>query len=478
MDQAKTNSPTNNHRGYMRMISIITCMGALLFGYNTAVVNGSLSFMAVKSQLALSPWSQGIVSSGLTLGAAFGAVFGGPLSDKIGRKKILLWLGIIFTFGAVGCGFATSATILIILRFILGLAVGSASANVPVFLAEVAPSEMRGQMVSMNQLMIVAGQFLSFGVNAWLGTAFGSNAAIWRVMLGVASIPGIILWIGMYFVPETPRWLASQGRFKDALASLMKVRSADDAQSEINEIRTAVEKDQKENKSQAGFKDMIHEPWVLQVVITGATLGVLQQFAGINSVMYYGTKILEASGFGEQAALISNVANGLFSIIGAIIGMYTIDVLGRKKLEYSGLIVCAVCLVSVGLISTFGGGAGWTGIAVMILVLVYIVFFQGSLGPVTWLINSEIFPSQYRGIGTGITIFALWFANFLVGLLFPVMLTSLGLANSFYIFAACCVAGLFFVHARVPETKGVQLEDVETFFRAKYDKNYTGKSKI
>ncbi len=478
MDHTKSDHRVNSHRGYMRMVSIITCMGALLFGYNTAVVNGSLSFMAVKSQLALSPWSQGIVSSGLTLGAAFGAVFGGPLSDKIGRKKILIWLGIIFTLGAIGCGFATNATMLIVFRFILGLAVGSASANVPVFLAEIAPSEMRGQMVSMNQLMIVSGQFLSFGINAWLGTTFGSNAAIWRIMLGVASIPGIILWLGMFLVPETPRWLASQGRFAEALLSLKKVRTEADAQNEIVEIRQAVERDQEKNKNQSGLRDMLHEPWVVQVLITGATLGVIQQFAGINSVMYYGTKILEASGFGEQAALISNVANGLFSIIGAVIGMYTIDILGRKKLEYSGLIVCAVCLISVGLISTFGSGESWTGIAVMVLVLIYIVFFQGSLGPVTWLINSEIFPSQYRGIGTGITIFILWFANFLVGLLFPVMLSSIGLAGSFYIFAACCVFGLFFVHARVPETKGVQLEDVETFFRAKYDKTYTGKSKI
>ncbi|GEP22996.1 sugar porter family MFS transporter [Lentilactobacillus diolivorans] len=473
----KTLSNKDTRRGFMRTITIITCMGSLLFGYNTAVVNGSLSFMSLKSQLSLSPFNQGVVSSGLTLGAAFGAVFGGPLSDKIGRKKILLFLGLIFTFGAAGCAFSANALMLLGFRFILGLAVGSASANVPVFLAEIAPSEMRGQMVSMNQLMIVFGQFLSFGVNAWLGSQFGSNAAIWRVMLGVATIPGIILWLGMYFVPETPRWLASRGKFGEALVSLKKIRSEAQANSEIKEIEASVKKDQEGSKKQSSWQDL-KQPWVLQIVITGATLGVIQQFAGINSIMYYGTKILQASGFGERAALISNVANGLFSCIGAIIGMYTVDRLGRKKLEYSGLVVCATCLIAVGLISTFGGGAGWTGTAVMILVLVYILFFQGSLGPVTWLINSEIFPSKYRGLGTGITIFVLWFANFLVGLFFPVMLAGLGLANSFYIFAACCILGIFFVHARVPETKGVELEDVETFFRAKYDKSYTGSSKI
>ncbi|KRL38367.1 sugar porter family MFS transporter [Liquorilactobacillus uvarum] len=467
----------SERRGYMWFIALITCMGSLLFGYNTAVVNGSLGFMSAKSQLALSPFNQGVVSSGLTLGAAFGAVLGGPLSDRMGRKRILLWLGAVFSLGALGCAWAPSSGILLVFRFILGLAVGSASANVPLFLAEVAPAHMRGQMVSMNQLMIVFGQFLSFGVNAWLGSAFGNNAAIWRLMLGVATIPGILLWIGMFFVPETPRWLAAQGRYKDAFNSLVRIRSNETADLEMKEIRDAIRKDKEQEEKAASLADF-KKPWIMQIVITGATLGVIQQFAGINSVMYYGTQILEASGFGSKAALISNVANGLFSCIGAIIGMYTVDRLGRKFLEYSGLTVCAICLICVGLIRTFANGASWSGVAVMIIVLIYIIFFQGTLGPVTWLINSEIFPARYRGLGTGITIFVLWFANFLVGLFFPVMLSALGLATSFYIFAACCILGLFFVHARIPETKGVQLEEVESYFRAKYDKEYKGTSAI
>ncbi|MCP0888070.1 sugar porter family MFS transporter [Ligilactobacillus sp. WILCCON 0076] len=469
--QNSTDSYTNekNHNGFLWLTTVITCMGSLLFGYNTSVVNGSLDFMAQRSQLSLSTFSQGIVSSGLTLGAAFGAVFGGPISDKVGRKHIILWLGAIFTIGAIGCAWAPSSVILIIFRFILGLAVGSASANVPVFLAEIAPSEMRGKLVTMNQLMIVFGQFLSFGINAWLGSAFGSNASIWRIMLGVASLPAILLWIGMFFVPETPRWLASQGRYSEALQSLLKFRSANNAKNELAEIKEASKKDVAEATQQATWADF-KQPWVKQIVITGATLGVLQQFAGINSVMYYGTKILEASGFGTKAALISNVANGIFSCIGAVIGMYTVDRLGRKFLEYSGLIVCAICLIFVGIISTFASSASWSGVAVMITVLIYIIFFQGTLGPVTWLINSEIFPAKYRGLGTGITIFALWFANFLVGLFFPVMLSSLGLANSFYIFAACCILGIFFVHARIPETKGIKLEEIEEYFHKKYDK--------
>lgn len=469
MDNQSSVKAVNSHRGFMNLVSWVTGMGALLFGYNTAVVNGAMGFMARKSQLNLSPFNQGVISSGLTLGAAVGAVFGGPLSDKVGRKKVLSYLGVIFIVGAIGCALAPSVLVLLVFRFILGLAVGSASATVPVFLAEMAPTEKRGQMVSMNQFLIVFGQFLAFGINAWLGSTFGANAGIWRVMLSVATLPAVLLWIGMFMMPETPRWLASKGRYKDALQSLMRVRDQSTAEREAMEIELAVKKDQAKNTaSWADFK----QPWILQIVVTGSLLGVLQQFVGINSIMYYGTQILQSSGFGAKAALISNVANGVVSCIGAVIGMYTIDKLGRKKLEYSGLIVCGVALVSVGLIKTFAANTSWGPTIIMILILLYILFFQGSIGPVTWLMNSEIFPSRYRGLGTGITMFFLWFANFLVGLFFPVLLANFGLANTFYLFAFCCVLGIWFVHARIPETKGVQLEEIESYFRTKYDKTY------
>ncbi|WP_255320041.1 MFS transporter [Ligilactobacillus salivarius] len=225
------------------------------------------------------------------------------------------------------------------------------------------------------------------------------------------------------------------------------------------------------------FKDF-KKDWIIQIVITGSMLGIIQQFAGINSIMYYGTQVLQSSGFGANAALIANVANGIFSCLGAIIGMYTVDKLGRKPLELLGLIFCGISLIAVGLIKTFAANASWTPVTIMILILIYIIIDQGTIGPVTWLINSEIFPSRYRGLGTGITIFTLWFANFIVGLLFPVLLASIGLANVFYLFAAFCLFGAWFVSVRVPETKGVELEEIETYFRAKYDHSFKGESKI
>lgn len=463
------NIKENTHHGYLTLVAWISCMGAVCFGFNTAVVNGALDFMAKPSQLNLTPWAQGVVSSGLTLGAAFGAVFGAPLSDKLGRKKTMIWLGVIFTIFGLGCGLAPSTSWLIIFRFIMGLAVGAVSALVPVYLAEISPAAERGKYVSMNQLMIVGGQFLVFAINAILGNVYGAHdAAIWRVMLGLAAVPGVLLWLGMYAAPESPTWYANHGMFGQALASLQRIRSKAQAEAELIDLKNNVKKEQQENSEKASWKNF-KKNWIIQIVITGAMLGVFQQFAGINSVMYYGTKILTSSGFGANTALYLNIANGIFSIVGAIVGMFTVDRLGRKPLLLIGYIFCAIALISVALVGTFALNTAWAPYFVLVVLLVYIVIDQGTLGPVTWLLNSEIFPNRYRGLGTGITIFVLWFANFIVGLVFPQLLATIGL-YSFYIFAACCLLGAWFVIVRVPETKGVPLSEIEKFFRSRYDK--------
>lgn len=459
----------NDHHGYLNLVAWIACMGALCFGFDTGVVNGSLDFMAKPSQLDLSAFAQGVVSSGLTFGAAFGAVFGSPLSDKLGRKKLMIWLGVLFTITAIGCGLAPNTAFLIACRVIMGLAVGAASALVPVYLAEISPAAQRGKFVSMNQLLIVGGQGLSFLINAILGNTVGiHDAAVWRIMLGITAIPGVLLWFGMYLVPESPQWYVNKGMFGKALKALYRVRSKAQAEVEMKELKSNAEKIKEENAEKASLKDF-KKPWILQIVITGSLLGIFQQFAGINSVMYYGTKILTSAGFGNNTSLYMNVANGVFSVIGAIVGMYTVDKLGRKPLLLIGYIFCAIALIFVALIGTFALKTSWAPFAVLIILLIYIVIDQGTLGPVTWLLNSEMFPTRYRGLGTGITIFVLWMANFLVGLFFPVLLSVLGI-SSFYIFAAFCLIGALFVKIRVPETKGVSLDSIEEFFHERYDK--------
>lgn len=459
----------NNHHGYLVLVAWIACMGSLCFGFDTGVVNGSLDFLAKPGQLDLSSFEQGVVSSGLTFGAAFGAVFGSPLSDKMGRKKLMIWLGVLFTLTGLGCGFAPNTGVLIILRIIMGLAVGATSALVPVYLAEISPAKERGKFVSMNQLLIVGGQGLSFLINAILGNTIGiHNAGVWRLMLGITAIPGILLWFSMYLVPESPQWYANKGMFGKALQALYRVRTKAQAEAEIDELKENAAELERENAEKASFKDF-KKPWIFQIVITGSLLGIFQQFAGINSVMYYGTKILTSAGFGSNTSLYMNIANGVFSVIGAIVGMYTVDRLGRKPLLLIGYIFCALALIVVAVIGSFALHTSWAPYAVLLILLVYIVIDQGTLGPVTWLLNSEIFPARYRGLGTGITIFVLWMANFVVGLLFPVILSALGI-SSFYIFAAFCLLGAWFVKVRVPETKGASLDSIEKFFHNRYDK--------
>lgn len=463
----------NNHHGYLTLVAWIACMGAVCFGFGTSVVNGALDYMAKPSQLGLSAWAQGVVSSGLTLGAAFGAVFGTPLSDKIGRKKELIWMGVIFTILGLACAFAPNAATIVVLRFIMGLAIGAASALVPVYLAEIAPAKSRGKFVSMNQMCIVGGQFLIMLINSVLASTIGvHDAGVWRWMLGVIAIPGIILWFGMYTAPESPQWYADHGNWTKALEALARIRTKAQAEAEMQDLKDNAKKVQEQEAHQAKFSDFGHG-WVFQILLTASMLGVFQQFAGINSVMYYGNKILVQAGFPSQIALWMSIANGIFSIVGAVVGMFTVDKWGRRPLLLSGYVLCAIFLVLVALIGTFGGHAAWTGWAVMIIILLFIVIDQGTLGPVTWLYLSELFPARYRGLGAGIAIFVLWFANFIVALVVPQFLAVMGM-NLFYVFAIICLLGCWFGYVRLPETKGMPLDQIEAFFHKRYDKNYKG----
>lgn len=446
-------------------------MGSVCFGFATSVVNGALEYMAKPSELNLNAWQQGVLSSGLILGAAFGAIFGGPLGDKIGRRKEMLWLGAIFTVFGIGCALAPNAITILIMRFIMGLAVGAVSSMIPVYLGELSPTKTRGKYVSMHPMSVDTGQFLIFLINSIFASTIGAQSAgVWRWMLGVIAVPGLILWLGMYFAPESPRWYANHGKFGQALNVLYKIRSKAQAEKELEEIKENIKKSQAKDANKASFKD-INQGWIWQLFVTGAFLCVFQQFSGINSLMYYGTKVLEASGFGGQTALWMNVANGIFSIVGAVIALFIVDKVGRKPLMLFGEGFCAVAFVLAALIGNYAGNAGWKPWAILVILLLFIIVFQGTLGSVTWLYISEIFPARFRGLGAGVATFSQWIANFIVSLLFPQILAIMGM-SSFYIFAIFCALGFWFYAVRLPETKGVPLEQVVAFFRERYDKNY------
>lgn len=451
----------NQQKSLILKITLIVTVGSLLFGYNTAVVNGSLQFIEV--DFGLSAIQKGWVSSSLTLAAAFGAVFGGGISDKIGRKKTLRSVAWIFLVGALGCAASFSYYQLVLARFLLGLAVGSASAVIPLYLGEIAPPSQRGKMVGLNQVMIVGGQFLSFLINAILGNMFMENVQIWKVMMGLGAVPAIIMIIGLTKIFESPKWLAKQGKLPKAIEIIKEIYQ-EDAADEIMELKEIQAANQGIQDSSNKAKGKV-PGWALKVLLIGCLLGIIQQFAGINAIMYYGTEILNIYGFSEGAALIFNVLNGVVCIIASLVGMMIVDKLGRKKLENIGLGICATALISVGLCSKFLVDFSITPYLVLVLIFIYIFAFQGAVGPVTWILISEIFPAKYRGTFSGIAVFTLWIANVFVGLFFPVLVETVGINTTFYGFAGCAIIGIILVNMMIPETKGKTLEEIELFFQ-------------
>ncbi|MFP7472918.1 sugar porter family MFS transporter [Niallia taxi] len=449
---------------FLKRITIVSTFGGLLFGYDTGVINGALPFMADKDQLNLSPFTEGLVASSLVLGAAFGSIFGGRLADTKGRRRIILYLAVLFFFSAAGCVIAPNTAVMVGFRFLLGLAVGGSSVVIPSYLAEMAPSDRRGMLVTQNELMIVTGQFLAYIFNALIGNIFGDTGHVWRYMLVIATLPAVALWIGVLILPESPRWLASRGRWAEALKILNRIRTESIAEQEMKEIKANLSAEQKHKK--LGFRDL-GTPWIRRIVWIGIVLGSVSQLVGINSIMYYGTQILENAGFGTKTALIANVANGLIAVIAVIVGMSLLNKVNRRPMLLTGLIGVTVALISIGTSAHFLEGSAMLPYIVLSMTVLYLAFFQGAIAPLVWLILAEIFPMRLRGIGMGLAVLFLWLCNFLVGLFFPVLLAGIGLSATFFLFALFAIIGVIFVAKAVPETRGLSLEEIEDNFKSK-----------
>ncbi|OXM75310.1 sugar porter family MFS transporter [Amycolatopsis sp. KNN50.9b] len=451
------------HKRRLRLVTVIATFGGLLFGYDTGVINGALPYM--QADLGLTPLTEGLVTSSLLLGAALGAVLGGRLSDRRGRRRTILALAVIFLVGTLGCTFAPDTTVMVLSRFVLGLAVGGASVTVPTYLAEVSPAERRGRLVTQNELMIVTGQLLAFTFNAIIGNAFGESGGVWRWMLVLATLPAVVLWFGMLVMPESPRWLASRERFGDALAVLKEVRSGRRAEAELAEVRQLALEDRQAKTG--GWSDLA-TPWIRRLVLTGVGIAIVQQITGVNSIMYYGTQILTDAGFSANGALTANIANGVISVLATFAGIWLLGRVDRRPMLIAGQIGTTSALLLIGLFSLLLPEGIGRAFVVLSLTVTFLAFQQGSISPVTWLMLSEIFPLKLRGFGFGLCALVLWLTNFAVGLLFPLLVEAIHISGTFFLFAALGVGAITFVARFVPETRGRSLETLEKELRTRY----------
>lgn len=445
------------HTARLSRIGVIATFGGLLFGYDTGVLNGALSYIA--DYFGLSPLQEGLVTFSLLMGATLGALASGRIADRIGRRATITGLGALFFVGALGCVVAPTYDILIAFRVVLGLAVGGASVTVPVYLSEVAPTEQRGSMIGRNDIMIVSGQFLAFLFNAIIGNLLGGSEYVWRLMLAIALLPAIVLFVGMRRMPESPRWLMAQGRSAEALQVLRTVRSEERAQAEMEEVRALTKIDAVARST--GWRDLLAEPWMVRLLFVGMGLAALAQLTGINSVMYYGTQVLEQAGFTRNTALIFNVLNGVISIVAMLIGVAVVNRINRR----------AMLILGFGSVTALHVFIGVTGIVLPIDnpirpylltvgMLGFLGFVQGTITLVGWIVMSEIFPLRVRGLMIGASVAVLWLTNALISLAFPPVVQALDFAT-FFLFGGCCLFGMIFTARWLPETRGRSLESIE-----------------
>ncbi len=469
------------------IIAAVAATGGLLFGFDTGVISGAIPFFQQDFQLDNS-MVENITTAGL-VGAVIGAMFTGRLSDIFGRKKTILAAAIIFVLGAAWSGWAPTPTLLIISRLFIGLAIGISSFSVPLYIAEISPSHIRGRLVSLFQLLITIGILVSYLSD--LAFANNNNVESWRPMFYAGVIPGFILLVGMFFLPETPRWLMSKGREEESRKILKRIEEPGLVEESMQRMKEEVEK----AKERPNIRE-VFRPWLRKALIISVGIMFFQQFVGINTVIYYSPKIFMIAGFeGARAGIWGAVSVGMVNVAFTILSLFMIDKLGRRKLYFIGLIGIIVSLIGLGFAFAFHSSLGEMGKWLAIgFVWIYIAFFAISLGPLGWLIISEIFPLRIRGIGSSIGSLSNWLFNGIVAFTFFKIVklftsSSAGIitnekiynaatnsfsmqpvnngnpAGAFWFYAAIGILGIFWGYFYIPETKGVALEKIEEHWR-------------
>lgn len=454
---ARPAAPETRHK---RNIAIwfFGALGGILWGYDTGVIGGALLF--IDKDIIPNPLIEGMVVSGLLLGAMIGAMSSGRLSDRLGRKKLIVAGAVVFVVGTAGAALAVNSALLIFFRMVIGLGVGIVSVVVPMYLSELAPKNIRGALSSLMQLMVTTGIFLAYLVDL----AF-QEAGLWRWMIGLGAVPAIVLLFGILTQPESPRWLvASHTGEEHALNTLIKLRgNHTEAERELNEIKASV-KAEEEAPDPMKLGDLLTSRLRILLVI-GVLLVFFQNFGGINTIIYYAPTLLANIGFTPYQSLVANAAIGLLNMLMTLPAIRLIDRIGRKPLLIGGAIGMCFGMLFLGTVSVLGltSGHGALSIAVTLIgIAIYIASFSISWGPVQWVMLPELFPQRIRAGAMGITTTLNWLFNLTVALIFPTFLAMFGAAPNFYFFAVTTFLALMFAWRLLPETKGKSLEEIES----------------
>lgn len=452
------------NKRFVYFICIVSAMGGLLFGYDWVVIGGAKPFYELYYQIVDSPSQQGLAMTIALIGCLIGAMLCGSLADRVGRKKLLVISALIFFFSAIATGMADTFPVFLVARFFGGIGIGVASGLSPMYIAEVAPTSIRGRLVSLNQLTIVLG-ILAAQITNWLIAdpipASFSSAEIaaswngqmaWRWMFWAAAFPAVVFCVMAFFIPESPRWLAMKSREEEAFSILYKIGGNAYAKNELQAVKEAQEKD----SSQAGLATLFSKPY-RKVLLIGVVIAFFQQWCGTNVIFNYAQEIFQSAGYAIGDVLFNIVVTGIANVLFTFVAIHMVDKWGRKalmKLGAGGL--CCIYLI-LGICYFFE----LTGVFMILLVVAAIACYAMTLGPVTWVLLAEIFPNRVRAVAVATSTFALWVGSATLTYTFPLLNVALGSYGTFWIYSAVCLAGFLFVSYKLPETKGKSLEELE-----------------
>lgn len=459
--------------GYILLLSVIAALGGFLFGYDEAVISGTVD--EVSRQFELSALMKGWFVSSALLGAIFGVLGGGALSDKFGRKQTMVTAATLFAISMVGCAFAPSFVTLVLFRLVGGMGIGVASIVCPMYISEISVAKSRGMLVSLYQLAVTIGVVGAYISNYYLlhhaQSATGAEGLYsyvfveewWRGMLGVGVVPSVIFLVAVMFIPESPRWLVLKGNTTTATAIFGRIyNKMSDVQKQISDTLEV----SKSNAGSSSYAALL-KPGIRTAVIVGVCIAMLGQFMGVNAVLYYGPDIFKNAGLGQGDAFFYQVIVGMANMLTTIGAMFIIDRVGRKALVYYGVSGMIVSLVLIAVYFMYHEAMGISSIWLLVFFIAYIVFCAGSICAIIFVILSEMYPLAVRGMAMSVAGLALWIATFLVGQLTPWLLETATPAGTFIIFAAMCLPYMFIMWKYVPETTGKSLEEIERYWNKK-----------